>query len=161
MPLIDSAIRKAKPLEKAVRLFDGQGLYLEVSLAGGKLWRLKYRFAGKEKRLGLGIYPAVTSRTTRRRTSGFDSSWRHCYSHRRSSPRWWTTCRHRTRRARALGSRMPRDPLAYTSDGESVAINLELLSGGCGWLHPKNSAAVRCRRCGSPGCELLPASRRD
>lgn len=57
MPLTDTAIRTAKPAEKPRRLFDGGGLYLEVSPAGGKLWRLKYRYGGKERRLALGIYP--------------------------------------------------------------------------------------------------------
>jgi hypothetical protein len=57
MPLTDTAIRNAKPGEKAVRLFDGGGLYLEVSLTGGKWWRLKYRFNGKEKRLPLASIP--------------------------------------------------------------------------------------------------------
>lgn len=59
MPLTDTAIRSAKSGAKPVRLFDGGGLYIEVSPAGGKLWRLKYRFHGKEKRLALGIYPGV------------------------------------------------------------------------------------------------------
>lgn len=57
MPLTDTAIRKVKPTDKAQRLFDGGGLYLEVSPAGGKWWRLKYRHGGKEKRLSLGTYP--------------------------------------------------------------------------------------------------------
>lgn len=57
MPLTDTAIRKAKPTDKAQRLFDAGGLYLEVSPAGGKWWRLKYRHGGKEKRLSLGTYP--------------------------------------------------------------------------------------------------------
>ena len=60
MALSDSAIRKAKPADKPIRLFDGGGLYLEISPSGSKLWRLKYRFAGKEKRLALGIYPDVS-----------------------------------------------------------------------------------------------------
>lgn len=60
MALTDSAIRTAKPTDKPYRLFDGGGLYLEVSPAGGKLWRLKYRYAGKEKLLALGKYPVVT-----------------------------------------------------------------------------------------------------
>lgn len=55
--LTDTAIRKAKAADKPQRLFDGGGLYLEVSPAGGKLWRLKYRISGKEKRLALGAYP--------------------------------------------------------------------------------------------------------
>lgn len=62
MPLTDTACRNAKcPTDKPrVRLADAQGLYLEVLPAGGKYWRLKYRYAGKEKRLGLGVYPAVS-----------------------------------------------------------------------------------------------------
>jgi len=57
MALTDTAIRKAKPADKTQRLFDGGGLYLELSPTGGKWWRLKYRFGGKEKRLSLGTYP--------------------------------------------------------------------------------------------------------
>ena len=60
MPLSDTAIRKAKPSDKPLRLFDGGGLYLEVMPTGGKLWRWKYRYGGKEKRLALGGYPDVT-----------------------------------------------------------------------------------------------------
>ena len=59
MPLSDITIRNAKPGAKPVRLYDSGGLYLEVSPAGGKLWRLKYRFEGRENRLALGVYPAV------------------------------------------------------------------------------------------------------
>lgn len=57
MPLTDAGIRKTKPTNKAQRLFDGGGMYLEISPAGGKWWRLKYRHGGKEKRLSLGTYP--------------------------------------------------------------------------------------------------------
>ena len=57
MTLTDVAIRKAKATDKTQRLFDGGGMYLELSPAGGKWWRLKYRFGGKEKRLSLGTYP--------------------------------------------------------------------------------------------------------
>jgi integrase len=59
MPLTDPAVRNAKPADKPVRLFDANGLYLEISPNGGKWWRLKYRYAGKEKRLSLGVYPEV------------------------------------------------------------------------------------------------------
>jgi Arm domain-containing DNA-binding protein len=55
MPLTDAAIRTAKPRERAFRLFDGGGLYLEIAPSGGRWWRLKYRFDGKEKRLSLGV----------------------------------------------------------------------------------------------------------
>jgi len=67
MPLTDTAIRNAKPGEKPIRLFDGGGLYLEVSPAGGKLWRLKYRVDGKEKRLALGSYPDTGLKDARAR----------------------------------------------------------------------------------------------
>ena len=60
MPLTDAAIRAAKPAAKARKMFDGEGLYLEVAPSGGKWWRLKYRWAGREKRLSLGTYPEVT-----------------------------------------------------------------------------------------------------
>ncbi|MDR3446923.1 integrase arm-type DNA-binding domain-containing protein [Dyella sp.] len=57
MPLTNVAISKAKPTGKTQRLFDGGGMYLEISPAGGKWWRWKYRYGGKEKRLSLGTYP--------------------------------------------------------------------------------------------------------
>ena len=59
MPLTDVAIRALKPKERAYRVFDGGGLYLEVAPSGSRLWRLKYRFLGKEKRLAFGAYPDV------------------------------------------------------------------------------------------------------
>ncbi len=65
MPLTDTAIRAAKPQVKASKLFDGGGLYLEVSPAGGKWWRWKYRYGGKEKRLSLGVYPDVSLKSSR------------------------------------------------------------------------------------------------
>lgn len=65
MPLTDTAIRSAKPRPKTFKLFDGGGLYLEVNPVGGKWWRLKYRFGGKEKRLSLGVYPDVRLKSAR------------------------------------------------------------------------------------------------
>lgn len=53
MPLSDRKIINAKPADRPQRLWDAGGLYLEVSPAGGKLWRFKYRFAGKEKLMAL------------------------------------------------------------------------------------------------------------
>ena len=53
-------IRNAKATDKPLRLFDGGGLYLEVTLTGARYWRLKYRHAGKEKLLALGVFPAVS-----------------------------------------------------------------------------------------------------
>lgn len=59
MPLTDTAIRNAKPGAKPIKLFDSGGLFLLIAPAGGKWWRLKYRFGGKEKLLSLGTYPEV------------------------------------------------------------------------------------------------------
>ncbi|MSQ19260.1 MAG: DUF4102 domain-containing protein [Betaproteobacteria bacterium] len=67
MPISDTVIRKAQPQSKPFRLFDGAGMYLEIAPSGGKWWRLKYRIAGKEKRLSLGVYPEVTLREARQR----------------------------------------------------------------------------------------------
>ena len=62
MPLTDTACKKATCPEgrSSVRLADEKALYLEVTAAGGKYWRWKYRHGGKEKRLALGVYPAVS-----------------------------------------------------------------------------------------------------
>jgi integrase len=65
MPLTDTAIRAAKPAEKPYKVTDGQGLYLLVAPTGSRLWRFKYRFAGKEKLLALGAYPAISLRDAR------------------------------------------------------------------------------------------------
>lgn len=58
---IEAALPKAKPY----KLSDGQGLYLEVMPSGAKYWRLKYRIAGKEKRIALGVYPEVRPQEAR------------------------------------------------------------------------------------------------
>lgn len=60
MPLSDTAIRTAKPKDKLYRLTDANGLCLEVTPTGSKLWRYRYRFNGSAKMLALGAYPAVT-----------------------------------------------------------------------------------------------------
>lgn len=65
MPLTDTAIRKAKPADKPVKLFDGGGMYLLIAPTGAKGWRLKYRYHGKEKLLSLGIYPDVSLKEAR------------------------------------------------------------------------------------------------
>ncbi|WP_338150094.1 Arm DNA-binding domain-containing protein [Burkholderia multivorans] len=59
-PLTETDIAAAPPHEKPYRLTDGDGLYLEITPSGGKYWRFKYRFAGKQKVLALGVYPNVT-----------------------------------------------------------------------------------------------------
>lgn len=66
MPLTDTAIRQAKPGAKALKLFDGNGLFLLVPPTGSKLWRWKYRFDGKEKLLALGPYPALSLAAARK-----------------------------------------------------------------------------------------------
>lgn len=67
MPLTDLKIKQAKPKEKSYKIADERGLYIEISPAGGKWWRLKYRIDGKEKRLSLGVYPDVSLATARER----------------------------------------------------------------------------------------------
>jgi integrase len=67
MPLTNTTIRNVKSGKKTVKLFDERGLYLEVSPSGGRWWRLKYRFDGKEKRLSLGVYPDVSLKDARER----------------------------------------------------------------------------------------------
>lgn len=67
MPLTDTAIRSAKPQSRTVKMFDGGGLYLELSPNGGKWWRLKYRLEGKEKRISLGTYPTIGLKEARQR----------------------------------------------------------------------------------------------
>lgn len=67
MPLKDTNCRNANPQDKPYRLYDEQGLYLEVQPNGGRYWSLKYRFLGKEKRLALGVYPEVGLQESRRK----------------------------------------------------------------------------------------------
>jgi len=67
MNLTAQTIKNSKPAIKTRKLFDGGGLYLEVSPKGRKWWRLKYRFGGKEKKLSLGVYPDVTLKDARDR----------------------------------------------------------------------------------------------
>jgi len=67
MPLTDTAIRNAKPESKARKLADEKGLYLLIQPKGGKWWRFKYRFGGKEKLLSLGTYPDVSLSKARER----------------------------------------------------------------------------------------------
>jgi integrase len=67
MPITDTAIRNAKPTDKLQKLFDGGGLFLLVTPSGGKWWRLKYRYASKEKLLSLGTYPEVSLKDARER----------------------------------------------------------------------------------------------
>lgn len=65
MALTDVKVKTAKPLHRPYKMFDGGGLYLDVTPRGSKRWRLKYRFQGKENLLSLGIYPAVSLKDAR------------------------------------------------------------------------------------------------
>jgi Arm DNA-binding domain len=67
MALTDIAIRNAKPRAKPYKMGDALGLFLLVQPTGGKLWRLKYRIEGKEKKLAIGTYPEVSLGDARRR----------------------------------------------------------------------------------------------
>ena len=64
--LTDAHVRKIKPLEKKKRYADEKGLYLEVTPSGGRFWRLKYRFNGRESTLTIGSYPEISLAQARR-----------------------------------------------------------------------------------------------
>ncbi len=59
MALTDEQIIAAQPRANEYKLFDGHGLYIAIAPSGGRWWRLKYEFGGKEKRLSLGVYPEI------------------------------------------------------------------------------------------------------
>lgn len=60
MALCDMDCRHAKPRDKAYRMFDSGGLYLDVMATGKRIWRFRYKFYGKEKLLTIGHYPVVS-----------------------------------------------------------------------------------------------------
>lgn len=66
MPLSDTQIRNLKPQAKPYKVSDFEGLYITVTATGSKLWHMKYRIAGREKRLSFGPYPKITLATARR-----------------------------------------------------------------------------------------------
>lgn len=65
--LTDIAIKNLKPKDKPYKVYDGQALYLEVTPAGGKKWRFRYYFEGKDKRITIGSYPLVGLKEARER----------------------------------------------------------------------------------------------
>ncbi|NUT75070.1 integrase arm-type DNA-binding domain-containing protein [Pseudomonas sp. C1C7] len=67
MSLTDSAIKAAKPKDKPFKLSDANGLYLLINPSGSKLWQLKYRVGGKEKKLAVGAYPTISLQQARQR----------------------------------------------------------------------------------------------
>lgn len=66
MPLTDVKIRQTKPGEQPLKLTDSGGLYLEVRPSGSRLWRYRYRIAGKENLYAVGHYPTVSLLEARR-----------------------------------------------------------------------------------------------
>lgn len=83
MALTDTAIRNAKARDKDYKLADSGGLYLLITPAGGKLWRLKFRVDGKERKLALGRYPEISLAKARKQrdaarsqvAQGADPAW--------------------------------------------------------------------------------------
>lgn len=67
MALTDIAIRNAKPREKSYKMGDSLGLFVQVEPTGGKLWRFKYRIHGRERKLAIGTYPAISLAEARRK----------------------------------------------------------------------------------------------
>lgn len=67
IPLSEMKVQKVKSKDKTVTLFDGGGLFLMVTPSGGKLWRFKYRFDGKEKKIAFGAYPEISLLDARKR----------------------------------------------------------------------------------------------
>ena len=67
MSLTNTAIKNVRPKGKTFKISDEKGLYLEIAPRGGKWWRFKYRFEGREKRLSLGVYPDVSLGPARKR----------------------------------------------------------------------------------------------
>jgi integrase len=65
--LNEARIRAARPKDKPYKLRDGRGLYLLVTPTGGRLWRLRFRYAGRENMLSLGAYPDVSLKGARER----------------------------------------------------------------------------------------------
>jgi len=120
-PLSDAAVRATKPRPKPFRLFDGLGLYIEVHPSGAKLWRMKYRFAGKEKRLAFGAWPEVSLAQARARRAdarrvlaeGIDPG----QARHRAAPRFEAVARE------WIGRHLPPRPksIAYRSRGDTNA----------------------------------------
>ena len=80
MLLTQFAIQKSEPRDKPYMLRDGNGLYLLVQPNGKKLWRFRYKLAGRENRLGFGSYPEITLASARKKTRR--SPHAHCGAHR-------------------------------------------------------------------------------
>ena len=75
MHLSNFAVTKAKPKERPYKLSDGAGLHLLVETNGSKLWRFRYRFAGRENMLTFGPYPIVSLASARDKRTKRGVSW--------------------------------------------------------------------------------------
>lgn len=67
--LTEVTLKNLKPKEKSYKMADSRGLYIEVTPAGSKSWKLKYRYLGKEKKLTIGTYPIVSLKMAREKAS--------------------------------------------------------------------------------------------
>jgi hypothetical protein len=65
--LYETDVKNAKPRTNQYKMYDSDGLLLLVTPAGGRLWKLKYRWAGREKSLSLGAYPEISLSVARKR----------------------------------------------------------------------------------------------
>ena len=63
--LNDTRVRSAKACVRPIKLSDGGGLHLLIQPHGSKLWRLAYRFGGKQKTFAIGVYPTVSLKQAR------------------------------------------------------------------------------------------------
>ena len=68
MTLSDTTCKNVKPKEKPFKLADEKGMFLLINTNGSKYFRFKYRFAGKEKTLALGVYPETSLKISQRKT---------------------------------------------------------------------------------------------
>ena len=73
--LNDTRVRTAKASDRPLKLSDGGDLYLLLKPNGSKLWRLAYRFGGKQRSLALGAYPTTTLKQARERATRPRSCW--------------------------------------------------------------------------------------
>jgi Arm domain-containing DNA-binding protein len=125
--LTDAAIRSAVPSGKTIKMFDGGGLYLELAPSGRKWRRLKYRYAGVEKRISLGTYPQTTLKEARQAR---DSAKKHlqqgsdpsaCRKNGEGSYSQGPATHGRKGRARVTGPSVRSVERRYATDGRSVA----------------------------------------
>jgi hypothetical protein len=75
MPLTDNQIKALKPAGAAKKYSDGEGLHLLVTPTGSKLWRLSYRFDGKQKLLAFGVYPSTSLANARKKREDLHLFW--------------------------------------------------------------------------------------